>query len=72
MGVSKTSDHIQIKIKMPTPSQEPPASSKTPNKNLKDMDVLWPFGIKIASQNLKHGYINDQWPYPNQDLDAKP
>ena len=28
MGVSKTSDHIQIKIKMQNPNQEPPASSK--------------------------------------------
>ena len=27
MDVSKTSDHIQIKIKMPNPSQDPPASS---------------------------------------------
>ena len=30
----------QIKIKMRTPSQEPPVSSKTPNEDLKDMDVL--------------------------------
>ena len=26
MGISKTSDHTQIKIKMPNPSQEPSAS----------------------------------------------
>ena len=38
--MSKTSDHIQIKIKMPNPSQEPPASSKAPNDDIKDMDVL--------------------------------
>ena len=37
MGVSKTSDHIQIKIKMPNPSQEPPVSSKALNEDLKDM-----------------------------------
>ena len=36
MGISKTSDHIQIKIKMPNPSQKPPASSKPPNEDLKD------------------------------------
>ena len=48
---SKTSDHIQIKIKMPNPSQEPPASSKAPNEDLKDMDVLCTFKIKIQSQN---------------------
>ena len=39
IGISKTSDHIQIKIKMPNPSQEPPASSKAPNEDIKDMDV---------------------------------
>ena len=31
MVVSKTSDHIEIKIKMPNPSQEPPSSSKASN-----------------------------------------
>ena len=49
MGISKTSDHIQIKIKMPNPSQEPPASSKTPNEDWKDMDVLCTFNIKTES-----------------------
>ena len=72
MGVSKTSDHIQIKIKMPNPSQEPPASSKAPNEDLEDMDVLCTFKIKIESLNSDHGCIKDQWPYPNQDQDAKP
>ena len=48
-GVSKTSDHIQIRIKIPNPSQEPPASSKAPNQDLKDMDVLCIFIIKIES-----------------------
>ena len=43
MGVSKTNDHIQIKIKMPNPSQEPQVSSKAPNEDLKDMDVLCTF-----------------------------
>ena len=31
--------HIQIKIKILNPSQEPPASSKALNEDLKDMDV---------------------------------
>ena len=57
MGVSKTTDHIKVKIKMPNPSQEPPASSKAPNGYSKDMDVLCPFKIKIESQNLDHGCI---------------
>ena len=31
IGISKTSDHIQIKIKMSNPSHDPPMSSKAPN-----------------------------------------
>ena len=65
MVVSKTSNHIQIKI--PNPSQKPEAYSKTPNKDLKDMDVLCNFKIKIESQNLEYGCIKDQQPYPNQE-----
>ena len=72
MGVPKTSDHIQINIRMPNSSQEPPASSKAKNEDLKDMDVLCTFKIKIKSKNSDHEYIKDQWPYPNQDKDAKP
>ena len=51
MGVSKTSDHIQIKIKMANPSQEPPAPSKAPNEDLKDMDVLCIIKIKVKMLN---------------------
>merc|ERR1712082_373843 len=47
MGVPKTSDHIQINIRMPNPSLEPPASSKAPDQDLKDMDVLCTFKIEI-------------------------
>ena len=36
------------------------------------MDFLCNFKIKIDSQNLDHGYIKDQWFYPNHDQDAKP
>ena len=131
MGVSKTSDHTQIKIKMKIPCQEPPASSKAqnqdlkdmdlslhfqnqdrelkfrllvwqrpknisklrsgikipsqepqvsskvPNQNWKDMDVLYTFKIKIESHNWEHGYIKDQWPYqikikmPNPNLEPQ-
>ena len=60
MGVPTTSDNIQIKIKMPNPSQEPPASSKAPNQDLKDMNVLCTFKIKIESHNLDQGCIKDQ------------
>ena len=72
MGVSNISVHIQIKIMMPNPSQEPPESSKAPNEDLKDMDVLCTFKIQIESPNLDHGCVKDQWSYPNQDQDAKP
>ena len=59
MDVSKTSDHIQIKIKMQNPSQEPPAQNKAPNQDLKDMDVLCTLTIKIESQNSEQGCIKD-------------
>ena len=51
MVVSKTSDHIQIKIKMPNSLQEHSASFKALNEDFKDMDVLCTFKIKIESQN---------------------
>ena len=60
MGVPKTSDHIKIEIKFANPSQEPAASPKAPNQDLKDMDVLCNFKIKIKSQNLDHGCFKDQ------------
>ena len=44
---TKTSDHIQINIRMPIPSQEPPVSFKAPYQDLKDMDVLCICKIKI-------------------------
>ena len=52
MGEQKTSDHIQIKVKMLKPSQESSASSKALNQDLKDMDVLCTLKTKIESQNL--------------------
>ena len=53
-GLKKTNDHIQIKIELQNPSQEPPASSKTQNQDLKNMGVLCTFKIKRESQNLEH------------------
>ena len=75
MGITKTSDHIKIKVKMPNPSQEPPVTSKAPNEDLKDMDVLCTFKIKIESQNSYHGYtkisdhiqIKIKMPNPSQE-----
>ena len=71
MVVPKTSDRIQINIRMPNPSQGPPASSKAPNDDLKDMDVLCTFKIKIESQKSEHGCTKAQLPYPNQVKDMK-
>ena len=55
-----TSDHNIIKIKMANPSQEPPASSKAPNEDFKDMDVLCTFKIKIESPNSDQECFQDQ------------
>ena len=60
IGVWKTIDHIQIKIKVQNPSQEPPAFSKVQNQDFKDMDVLCTFKIKIESLILDYRYIKDQ------------
>ena len=68
MGVSKTIDHIQIKIKISNPSQDPHASSNSPSLDLKDTDVLCTFKV---SHNFEHDLIKDMGPYSNQDQDAK-
>ena len=72
MGVPKVSDHIQVKIKMLNPSQEPPAPTKAQNQGWKDMDVLCTFKIKIENKDLKYGCIKDQWPFSNQDKMTNP
>ena len=71
MGVSKTNDYIQIKIKIPNPSHEPPASSKALNGDLKEIDVLCTLKIRIEGQNMDNEHIKDNWLYPNKDQDAK-
>ena len=66
-----TSDHIQIKIKLPNPNHEPPVSSKAPSEDLEDMDVLCTFKIKVGSQDSEHVWIKDQWPFQSHNEDAK-
>ena len=56
----KTGNHIQINIRMQNPSQEPVVSFKAQNQDLKDLDVLFTFKMKIESQNLENGCIKDQ------------
>ena len=65
MVISKTSDHIQIKIKMPNPSQVLPASLQAPNEDLKDMDAPCTFKIKTKSKNSDPGYVNNKSLYTN-------
>ena len=75
MGVSKTSENIEIKINMPKPSQESPASFKVPYQDLQVIDVLCTFKIKMESQNSEHGSIKDsdliqikiKMPHPSQE-----
>ena len=57
MGVSKTSDHIQINIWIPNPNQEPPASSKALNEDLKG------HGCSLHLQNEDREPICRIWVY---------
>ena len=68
---SNVPDPIPITMKMPNPSQEPQASFKSPNEDLKDIDVLCTFKIKIESQHSDCGCTKDQWQYQNQYQNAK-
>jgi len=60
LGVSKTFYHIYININTPNPSQQPPAASKAPDQDVKDMDVLCTYKIKVVSQNLDHRCIKEK------------
>ena len=79
MGISKTSDHIKIKIKMQNPSQEPPASSKAPYEDFKNMYVLCTFKVKIErkiwiigiSKTNDHIQIKIKMPNPSLEQDLK-
>ena len=72
MGISKTSDCIGIKIKIPNISQDPAASSKSPYQHLKNMDSLCTIKFNLDSQYLNHCWTNDQWWYLNQNQDVTP
>ena len=64
MSITKTSGHIQIKIKIQNPSQELPASSKVPNQDFKDNDH---FQIEIKMPNsIEEPTVCSKSPY--QDL----
>ena len=59
---------------MPNPSLEPTAPTKSPNQNLKDMDVLCTFTIKIEGAKIWNkvvsktsGHIQIKMPNPRQE-----
>ena len=53
MGISKTADHFNIKIKITDTTQEPLASSKAPNEGLKDMNLGVPTTSDDSQINIK-------------------
>ena len=55
---------------MPNPSQQPPASSKAPNHDSKDIDVLYTFKIKVESQNFDRECMKDKISNPSQEPPA--
>ena len=58
---------------VPDSKPQPWASNilQSPNQDLKDMDVLSTFKIKIESRNLQHWHTKEQWLYRKRDQDAK-
>ena len=72
MSVSRTSDHIQIKVKMPNPSKELQHPPMPKMGGLKGQGCSLLLQTMIESQNMEYGRIKDKWLYPNQDQDAKP
>ena len=77
---SQNSDRGCIKDRWTYPNQNQDAKPQSgissilqsPQKALKDIDVLCPFKIRIENRNLDLGCIKDHWPYPNQYQNAKP
>ena len=72
-------EHGCIKDQWPHPNEnkdaKPQSGTSSPEKSPKSGHkghgcTLHP-QFKIESQNLEHWCIKDQWPYPNQDQDAK-
>ena len=57
MSVSKTTDYIQIKIKMSNSSQEPPASSKTwmflATSKSREGTKIWDLGVSKTSDHIQ-------------------
>ena len=68
---SKVPDLIQIKIKMPNPIEEHPASSKAQMRTWRTWMFFTPSN-QDREPIFYHWCIKDPWPYPIQDQYAKP
>ena len=66
MGISKNSDHIQLKIKMPTPVRNLQCPPK-PQSRLKGHTCSW----HLQKQDREHRCVKDQYQYSNQYRYAK-
>ena len=77
---ARTKSQNPIKDSWPYPNQNQEVNPqlgtfmphKAPNQDVKDMDVLCTFIIKIESQKFEYRCTKDQWQYPNEYQDAKP
>ena len=78
LGVLKTNNYLQFKIKVQFPSQEPPGYFIAPNHDSKDMYDLCTFKIKKESKDLNqwcintsdHSQIKMKIPNPSQEHQA--
>ena len=68
MGVSKTRDHIQIKITIPNPYNV----FQCPKVGLNGLECSLHLQYQDREPKSDHGCIKDHWPYPNDNKDAKP
>ena len=75
-GVPNTSDNIKIKIKIPNPNQEPPASSKAPTGDLKTQMFFAPSKSRkkekiesmLVSKTSDHILIKIKMPNSSQEF----
>ena len=58
-SLSEFENHIKNIIKIPNPNMEPPPSSKAPNQDSKNMEVLCTFKRYLECLQLDGGSIND-------------
>ena len=72
MGASKISDHIQINMKMPKPSQEPPAFYKAPNEDSKGCGCSLHLQNKDREQKFGSWVCQQPVTISKKDQDAKP